>query len=119
MKRPSPTRTTFLIEKVMIGAVTSNPVVVFAYAIVLMFCIGDEEAASTPLQPIVGIYYAATKSKAVTTVVLLMHMFIILISPFNVVASASRLVWAFAMDKGLPCSPYLSSVSDIQNSHPI
>lgn len=75
-----------------------------------MYFIGDFEKASVSAMPIVEIYFAATKSKTATTLMVLMHCFIMLVSGMNIIASASRLTWAFARDKGLPCHEYFSRV---------
>lgn len=96
----------------MLLAVTLNGVLQFAYAIALAFCIGDEEKVATSAQPVLEIYYQATKSKIAATIVLLMHQFVSLVGLFNIVASASRLTWAFARDKGLPFSGFFVHVSD-------
>jgi hypothetical protein len=43
----------------MFFATSSNAVMQFAFCIVLMFCIGDEEAVSGSILPIVEVFYAA------------------------------------------------------------
>ncbi|KAF2747794.1 amino acid transporter [Sporormia fimetaria CBS 119925] len=94
----------------MVSAVVCNSILTIAYYMVLLFCIGDEEAVSMAYSPILEIYYQATKSKAAATAVLLMHMLITLVSTYNVIASSSRLVWAFARDKGLPMSSFFAVI---------
>lgn len=79
-----------------------NATLLFAYVIALLFCIGDFERVSKADLPILEVYYLATQSKAIATTMVLMQLSIIAVSLFNCFASVSRLVWAFARDKGLP-----------------
>lgn len=95
----------------MIWAVLSNSTLQFGYMITLMFCLGDEAKVAEAQQPVLEIYYQATKSKTAATVVFLMHMSIIIVGLFNISASAIRLTWAFARDKGLPFPQYFTHVS--------
>ncbi|KAF2747896.1 amino acid transporter [Sporormia fimetaria CBS 119925] len=94
----------------MIVAVASNVVMTFSYVLVLMFCIGDEEAVMAAPSPLLEIYYQATKSKAASTICLFMHMLVLTTGSFNTIASTSRLVWAFARDRGLPNSAFFTPV---------
>ena len=81
-----------------------------------MFFIGDVDKVSLSAMPLLEVYLQATKSKAAATVMVLMHAFIIMIAEFNVIASATRLVWAFSRDKGLPCHTFFSQVSYIHHN---
>ncbi|KAF2742083.1 amino acid transporter [Sporormia fimetaria CBS 119925] len=98
------------VPKAMIGAVLSNGVLTFAYTIVLMFFIGDEQFVTESASPVIAIFYQATKSKAATTIIVCMHMLVLLVGVFNCIASISRLVWAFARDHGLPADRVLTHV---------
>jgi hypothetical protein len=53
----------------------------------------------------------STRFKAAATTLVLLMSSVIVISCFNCVASVSRLVWAFANDKGLPFGRYFIRVS--------
>lgn len=94
----------------MLFSTTLNFIFAFVYLIVLMYYIGDFEKAAASAMPIVEIYFAATKSKTATTLMVMMHAYTMLISGINIIASASRLTWAFARDKGLPCHDFFSRV---------
>ena len=96
----------------MIWAVVLNTVMAFAFLVALLFCIGDVSAAvTTPTGfPIIQIYYQATRSKAGATILVCMILCSLLIALFGVVASVSRLVWAFACDKGFPFSSFFARV---------
>lgn len=99
----------------MITAVLLNSVMMFAYVITVLFCIGDFEAVSQARLPILEVYYQATHSKVAATIMVLMQTSILVLALFNCTASVSRLTWAFAKDKGLPFSDFFAYVS--QNSH--
>ena len=53
----------------------------------------------------------STRSKAASTALVLLIVAIVTVATFNGVASVSRLVWAFARDKGLPFSDSFTYVS--------
>ncbi|KAK3048171.1 hypothetical protein LTR09_010510 [Extremus antarcticus] len=81
-------------------------VVAFIFIVVLLFCLGDVDLVSnTPTGlPIIETLYEATGSKAGTVFMMLCIYVIIGASQFNILASVSRLAWAFAKDGGLPFS---------------
>ncbi|KAF2001658.1 amino acid transporter, partial [Amniculicola lignicola CBS 123094] len=87
-----------------------NSLLQFAFSICLLFCIGDTDSLSGPSLPIAEVFFSATNSKAVSTALVILMESIICISCFNVIASVSRLVWAFARDQGLPFSEYFTSI---------
>jgi amino acid transporter len=95
----------------MVISTIMNSLMTFAYMLAILFCIGDAERVFAAPNPLVEVFYLATKSKGATTVVILMHAFICLVALFNIVASACRLTWAFARDKGLPYQDVLTRVS--------
>lgn len=87
----------------MIFATATNSCMQFIFVIIVLLFVGDYDRISTSTLPILDIYYAATGSKAAATVLLvLFHATIFTVSLLNIFASVSRLVWAFARDKGLP-----------------
>jgi amino acid transporter len=92
------------VPRSMVTSVILNAIMQFAFCITLLFCIGDYEKVSTSPLPLVEVYYAATKSKTAAILLVLMHGSIFSVSLLNIFASVSRLVWAFARDKGLPFS---------------
>jgi amino acid transporter len=94
------------IPRSMIMSVVMNALMQFAYMIALLFTIGnvDKVASSPTLLPIIEVYYEATESKAATNLFVAMLAIIIFIAFFNVFASVSHLLWAFAGDNGLPFS---------------
>ena len=94
-------------------AAVSNAIMMFAFIICLLFTLGDvNRVTNTPTGvPLIEVYYQATNSKGATTFLVLMPTLIVYLAVFNVFASASRLIWVFAKDKGLPFSNFFSTVS--------
>jgi amino acid transporter len=101
----------------MVTSVVLNAIMQFAFCICVLFCLGDYDTVAASGLPLVEIYYGATKSKSGATVLVLMHGLIFSISLFNIFASVSRLVWAFARDKGLPFSNFFTYVSPLPFPH--
>jgi amino acid transporter len=100
------------VPRSMIAAVSMNSIMQFCFMVTVMFCIGDvDQVTNTPtLLPIIEVYYQATKSKNATNFLVVIMALILFLSLFNIFASVSRLVWAFARDKGLPFSETFSYV---------
>ena len=83
-----------------------------AFSIALLYCVGDlVTALSSPTRfPIIQIFYAATGSKVATTFITCGLVCTFIFSTFGTMASASRLTWAFARDKGFPFPAFFSHV---------
>ena len=96
----------------MVLSVIINAVLAFAFIMVLLFFIGDPMAAlgTTTGYPVIEIYLQATGSTAGATVLTCLMIVPLIVSDFSVCASVTRLVWAFARDKGLPFSSFFSAV---------
>lgn len=97
----------------MISACAVNSVMQFIFILCLLFTIGDiNKVANTPTAlPIIEVLYQATRSKPATNFIVSMLGVVYFIAFFNVLASASRLVWAFSRDNGLPFSKLFADVS--------
>lgn len=98
------------VPKAMVWTVIGNASMQFGYVLTLLFCMGDPTSIATAPNPLIQIFYNATKSKSAAIIIFLMHIFIQTVALFNIIASASRLGWAFARDKGLPFHELFSSV---------
>ncbi|KAF2759348.1 putative amino acid permease [Pseudovirgaria hyperparasitica] len=103
-------------RKVPVAMITSmvvNSIIGFIYLIIILYCIGDVSRVlnTTTDFAIIEIFYQTTGSVAWATVLSCMVVIPSLICQFGVFASVSRLVWAFAMDNGLPFSAYFSHVN--------
>ena len=102
-----------VVPKSMVYSQYINGAFALAFTIVLLFGIGD---VMTVMQtktkyPIIEILYNATKSKGATTALMVLLICVVLFVALGVLASASRLTWAFARDNGLPFPKYFAHVS--------
>ena len=91
----------------------SNAFLGLAFTLVAPYSVSDLTAAlSTPTgYPIIVIYAQALNSTAGSVVLISMIILIYVAALAAIVASASRLIWAFACDGALPFSDFLSHVS--------
>lgn len=96
----------------MVMSVLINGAFSFGFIICLLFTLGDLDAAlNTPTgYPIIEVLFQATNSTGATTGLMCLIVFIGLVALFGTLASVSRLVWAFARDRGLPFPDFFSYV---------
>jgi len=89
-----------------------NYILGFIMTISLMFTIGNVDAAiSNPTgQPYVWVLLNATRSRGATIVLTTVIALLFLFNTINTVTTSSRQIFAFARDKGLPFSEFLSYV---------
>jgi choline transport protein len=84
-------------------------------AIVLTVCYiwGDmDELRETPTgYPFIQIFYNATQSLAGTSIMAIIVLLTLLGSTIAVTATASRQIWSFSRDEGVPFSSVISRVS--------
>lgn len=98
----------------MVLSVLINGILAFAIIITILFTIGPnpEIVLETPyVYPIIQMLLNATGSKAATTAMMTLILFIGVVAVFGTLASVSRLTWAFARDGGLPLSKFFAKVS--------
>ena len=101
------------VPRAMLAGLTCNAITVWLIFIFILYCIGDPEEALVPhyVYPIIGIVYNATNSKAAVTALMSIITWNIMGALFDCFASVSRLVWAFARNRGLPFHLFFGSVS--------
>ncbi|RWA09390.1 hypothetical protein EKO27_g5710 [Xylaria grammica] len=101
-----------VVPRTMIWSIVVSGVLCFGISIAILFCIGDVTAAlASPTGfPIIEIFFNATKSYPATNAMVSALIISILFSGLGLLASASRLIWAFARDDGLPFPRYFSHV---------
>lgn len=101
-----------VVPRIMIQSVVINGLMAFGFVLVLLFFISDLDAALSPPSgfPSIQIFYEATKSTKAATAMQCGITLIGLMSSIGVVASVSRLTWAFARDGGLPFSTFFAHV---------
>lgn len=90
------------LPKVIIWAVITNAAMLILVGITYIFCIGNiEQVLNTPTyQPVIQVFYNATRSKAGTTVMCALIIVIFISACVGQVATASRQMWSFARDGG-------------------
>jgi choline transport protein len=97
----------------IISTIMVNGVMGLALLIAVLFCLGDLDAAlNTPTGiPFIEILNQATNSKAGATVLASLVLFLFTAGSSGTMATASRLLWSFARDNGVPFSAYIKRVS--------
>lgn len=102
-----------VVPRMLVQTIVINGTLAFAFILVLLFSLGNvQNALDTPTgYPILEIFYQATGSVKAATIMQAAITIVGLASSLGVVASVSRLTWAFARDGGLPFSPFFAHVS--------
>lgn len=97
----------------MISTIVLNGVLGFAVLIALLFCLGDINDALTSSTgfPFIEVFRQATNSDAAATGMTCIILIILFAAAIGIMATASRLLWSFARDNGVPGSAYISRVS--------
>lgn len=101
-----------VVPRILVQTIAINGVLAFAFVLVLLFTMGNvSNALSTSTGfPIIEIFLQATGSVRAATAMQCAITLIGFASNIGVVASVSRLTWAFARDGGLPFSSFFSKV---------
>ena len=97
----------------MVISLIINGILGFGFLLGLLFSVTDIEGAlkSSTKSPIVEITYQAVQSKSATTAIVSLFIVLAICAEIGMVASTSRLTWAFARDNGLPLSKFFALVS--------
>jgi choline transport protein len=97
-------------------SVVLNASLAFLMAVTLIFTIGDIEAVlATPTgQPFIQIIYNATQSVGATNTMVTIVIILLTACAVSELATASRQIWSFARDQGLPASTWLSRVCGLR-----
>ncbi|KAI9706795.1 MAG: hypothetical protein M1820_004766 [Bogoriella megaspora] len=79
----------------------------------LAFCLGDLETVlgDATGEPFLAVFFNATKSKSGTNTMAAVVVIMLIISCVSGCATASRQLWSFARDRGLPASDFLAHVN--------
>ena len=96
----------------MMATTVLNGVLGFAALMAILFCAGNvEDALESPTGfPFIEIFYQATNSTGGATAMVCVILALVLFATISLIATASRMTWAFARDNGLPGSRWLSKV---------
>ena len=103
---------TTVVPRSIIYGLLMNGTIGFATLIATLFCIGDLEAISDTsfTYPFIEIYVRATKSKGGSAVMVALILIVGLGLDIGIMAAASRMLWSFARDRGVPGWRYISQV---------
>jgi len=109
------------VPRSMLLTVIINAVFCWAFVICILYTIGDANTVlqSTTGLPIIDVIYNATKSKAATNTLMAFILIVSTVGNFSIIASVSRLIWAFARDNGLPFSKFFAHVSYLPGQKPV
>lgn len=102
------------IPRSMILTIAVNGLMGWIMVITLAFCIGpnvEDILASPTGYPFMAVFYNSTKSTASATIMSVFIVLMLVSSNLSAVATASRQLFAFARDEGLPFSPWFARVS--------
>lgn len=91
-----------------------NAVLGFLMAVTLIFTLGDIDSiiATNTGYPFLQVFYNAVQNKAAVNAMTFIVIFGLTNCAISETATASRQIWSFARDKGLPGSGWLSRVSN-------
>ncbi|KAL3452446.1 amino acid/polyamine transporter I [Aspergillus insuetus] len=101
------------LPKAMMSAVGVNACLGFIMIITICFTLGDVNSVlETPTGfPFIQIFYNTTQSYAATNTMTAILVITLTASTITEVATASRQLWSFARDKGLPFSSFFAYVT--------
>ena len=101
-----------IVPKSLMISIAINGMLGLGILLAALFCIGNvDDALNTPTKfPYIEIFAQATKSNRSTTGMVVLILVLITFATTAVVTAASRMMWAFARDQGLPGSDFLSKV---------
>ncbi|KAL2424571.1 Choline transport protein [Exophiala dermatitidis] len=96
----------------LVASIGLNGTMGFSMLIAILFCIGNIENAleTTTGFPFIEIFYQAVNSTGGATAMTSIVLSLMIFAAIAVLAAASRMMWAFARDNGLPGSRFISRV---------
>lgn len=102
------------VPRAMIATIVLNGTTGFAMVLAFLYCIGDLDNALAPPTgyDYIGTFFQATNSHAGASIMAAIPNALVICATFCMLASASRQTWAFARDRGMPCSKFLAHVDD-------
>ncbi|KAF7718323.1 Choline transport protein [Penicillium ucsense] len=102
-----------VIPKAIIAGMSINSALGFSMMLTVLFCIGDVESVlnSATGFPFIQIFYNVTHSHAAASVMTALIIVLTMACSTGITATASRMTWSFARDRGLPFSRWLMQVN--------
>jgi len=103
----------YVLPRAMMWTAAINGTLGFAMLVTFCFCLGDIEAilANPDIMPFVQVFFNVTKSEAGTSVLMSIFIILTVCGCISLLTTASRQMFAFARDNGLPFSKFISRVS--------
>ena len=103
--------------KSIMWSVVPNALMAFIMGTTFVFCLGDLNSVLNTAtgEPFIQVFYNATQSYAGTNAMTAIIVIMLTSACISEVATASRQLWSFARDQGLPGSGWLSRVSPGSN----
>lgn len=100
------------IPRSIMWSVWLNGAMGFIMAITMCFCLGDlSEIVETPTgYPFIQVFYNSTKSYAATNIMVTIMIITLVACGVSQLATASRQLWSFARDRGIPFSDWVAYV---------
>ncbi len=100
------------LPKAIMWSVVPNAALGFLMAVTLIFTLGDVNSIMSTVtnQPFIQVFYNATNSYGATNAMTSIVIILWVSCCISEVATASRQIWSFARDRGLPGSQWLSQV---------
>ena len=101
-----------VVPRTMVATTLLNGALGFAALMAILFCAGDltKDLKSPYGYPFVEIFYQATNSPGGATAMTCVIFALVFFATIGLIATASRMTWAFARDNGLPGSRWLAKV---------
>ncbi|KAK5204609.1 hypothetical protein LTR41_009781 [Exophiala xenobiotica] len=97
--------------RIMIACVLIGVVTGFVYLSVLLFVSKNlDNVISSAAGPMLQIFYDATNNKAGSICLLMFPLVCLLFAGVSIMTTSSRMVYAFARDRGLPASKFFAKV---------
>jgi choline transport protein len=96
----------------MLASIVINGIMGFGFLLAILFCMGDiTEAMQTATgYPIIEIFYQISGNRATTSAMSCALIVPAVFATILLLLTASRMVWSFALDAGLPFSQTLARV---------
>ncbi|KAM3077563.1 hypothetical protein ACMFMG_006900 [Clarireedia jacksonii] len=100
------------VPRAMLSSIIINGILGFGMLLAILYCQGDiSAAAESPTgYPFIAIFASGVQSIASATVMVSITVFLAWCNAIGCLASASRMMWSFARDNGLPFSSTLSKI---------
>ncbi|KIW12030.1 hypothetical protein PV08_09304 [Exophiala spinifera] len=101
------------VPRAMLWSVIINGTAGFLYILTVLYSITDADAVLNNATgfPIIGVFLQATNNQKAATAMMTAVIVVFTMNLFGCMASVSRLIWAFARDKGLPFSGFFSHIT--------